>query len=67
MKRMVALLFVATLLAACSGPPAAEPIRIAFVSNRDGSHDIHIMNADSAGQTNLTNNLAGASSPAWCP
>jgi len=32
--------------------------KIAFLSDRDGNDEIYIMNADSSGQTNLTNNEA---------
>ena len=67
MKRIAAWLFVATLLAACGGTPVAQHARIAFSSERDGNLEIHVMNADGTGLTNLTNNSAGDHSPAWCP
>ena len=37
--------------------------KIAFTSDRDGNHEIYVMNPDGAGQTNLTNNPASDSSP----
>ena len=58
-----------------SAPPATAtptptPIpsaRILFVSNRDGNHEVYVMKADGAGQTNLTSNPAGDWFPAWSP
>jgi dipeptidyl aminopeptidase/acylaminoacyl peptidase len=41
--------------------------RIAFQSNRDGNNEIYIMNGDGSGLTNLTNNPADDSVPAWSP
>jgi hypothetical protein len=41
--------------------------RIAFYSNQYGNNEIHVMNADGSGQTNLTNNAAYDGSPAWSP
>src|SRR5262245_45114915 len=42
--------------------------KIAFTSARDGNYEIYVMNADGAGQTNLTNNAAAADKdPAWSP
>ena len=40
---------------------------IAFTTSRDGNAEIYIMNANGAGQINLTNNPANDSSPAWQP
>ena len=40
---------------------------IAFTSNRDGNYEIYVMNSDGSGQTNLTNNSAADSCPAWSP
>jgi Tol biopolymer transport system component len=40
---------------------------IAFVSNRDGNDEIYTINADGSGLTNLTNNPASDSGPAWSP
>ena len=41
--------------------------KIAFVSDRDDNQEIYVMEADGSGQTNLTNNLANDSKPAWSP
>ena len=41
--------------------------RIAFQSNRDGDHEIYVMDADGSNQTNLTNNPAHDYAPAWSP
>ena len=37
------------------------------MSERDGYGEIYVMNADGTGQTRLTNNPEGASSPDWSP
>ena len=49
--------------------PAWSPdgSRIAFYSDRDGRHEIYVMNADGSGQTNLTINPATEGYPAWSP
>ena len=67
MKHMAALLFVATLVAACGGQPTAQHDRIAFSSERDGNLEIYVMNADGTGQTRLTKNRSVDLSPTWCP
>ena len=41
--------------------------RIAFASERDGSFEIYVMNADGGGQTRLTRNLESDLDPAWSP
>jgi|WetSurMetagenome_2_1015567.scaffolds.fasta_scaffold262336_2 hypothetical protein len=41
--------------------------RMAFVPLRDGNWEIHGLNADGSGATNLTNNPADDWSPAWAP
>jgi Tol biopolymer transport system component len=41
--------------------------KIAFTSDRDGNQEIYVMNPDGSGQTRLTNNPAGDSSPSWSP
>ncbi len=41
--------------------------RIAFSSNRDGNHEIYVMNEDGSGQTNLTNSPEDDYSPTWSP
>ncbi|HXG95752.1 MAG TPA: Ig-like domain-containing protein [Gemmatimonadales bacterium] len=40
--------------------------RIAFVSDRSGTSEIHVMNADGSGVKQLTN-IQGALAPAWSP
>lgn len=41
--------------------------KIAFTSNRDGNHEIYIMNPDGTGQKNLTRHKASDVQPAWSP
>jgi TolB protein len=41
--------------------------KIAFDSNRDGNHEIYVMNADGSAQTRLTDNPAFDEQPAWSP
>jgi Tol biopolymer transport system component len=41
--------------------------RIAFVSDRDGNHEIYVMNADGSNQRRLTNNSATDTGPRWSP
>jgi Tol biopolymer transport system component len=40
---------------------------IAFTSDRGGSQQIYVMNADGSGQTQLTSNFLAADSAAWSP
>ena len=40
---------------------------IAFESNRDGNLEVYVTNPDGTGVTNLTNNAAADSFPAWSP
>jgi len=49
--------------------PAWSPdgSKLAFSSNRSGSYDIWIMNADGTGLQNLTNNPAYDGKPVWSP
>jgi len=49
--------------------PAYSPdgTKIAFTSNRDGNYEIYVMNADGTSQANLTQNVAGDTSPDWQP
>ena len=41
--------------------------KIAFVSFRDGNHEIYLMNPDGSGETRLTYNAASDLYPAWSP
>ena len=41
--------------------------RIAFTSERDGNHDIYVMDADGGNPQNLTNNPANDRRPSWSP
>jgi Tol biopolymer transport system component len=41
--------------------------QIAFISDRDGSPEIYVMNADGSGQTRLTINSAYEFDPVWSP
>jgi Tol biopolymer transport system component len=49
--------------------PAWSPdgTRIAFASAREGSFDIHVMNADGTGTTRLTTSNAHDRGPSWSP
>src|SRR5688572_10243977 len=51
------------------GEPAwsANGRRIAFTSDRDGNSEVYVMDANGAGQQNLTNHPADDSHPAWSP
>jgi hypothetical protein len=50
-----------------SGASAGDGGLIAFVSDRDGNHEVYAMNANGTGQTNLTNNPGVDSGPSWSP
>ena len=52
-----------------SANPAWSPDgrRIAFVSNRDGSNDIFVVNADGSGLRNLTRSRGNDRDPVWSP
>jgi Tol biopolymer transport system component len=41
--------------------------RIAFISNRAGTNDLYVMNADGSNQRRLTRNAASESRPIWSP
>jgi TolB protein len=48
--------------------PSPAAVRIAFVSNRDGSPDVFVMNEDGSGQTNLSQDLINNDrEPSWAP
>jgi Tol biopolymer transport system component len=50
-----------------TGLPSFSPDgqKIAFVSNRDGNHEIYVVNIDGTGLTNLTRNPAADEEPSW--
>ena len=62
---VVAVLFLPLLAAGCLGE--TSPLKVTFASNRDGSYEIHKMNADGSNQTRLTNNQAIDEWPDWSP
>ena len=55
----------ATAIPAPTRPPFADMGQIAFISDRDGSREIYVMNADGSGQTRLTSNSASEADPVW--
>ena len=46
---------------------AADNGKIAFGSERDGNHEVYVMNPDGTSETNLTNNPAIDMTPEWSP
>jgi WD40 repeat protein len=50
-----------------TGPAGASRSGIAFGSNRAGNFEVYVMDADGGNPTNLTNNSASDSAPAWSP
>ncbi|MHC4533602.1 MAG: TolB family protein, partial [Planctomycetota bacterium] len=44
-----------------------EQSKIAFVSSRDGNHEIYAINIDGSGQKRLTDNFADDKCPSWSP
>ena len=64
------LVAVVALLVAAAPSQAAFPGnngKIAFATDRDGDHDIYVMNADGSGQTALTSSTLDDLDPAWSP
>jgi Tol biopolymer transport system component/alpha-tubulin suppressor-like RCC1 family protein len=56
--------------AQATGAPAAtdaSAARIVFTSQRDGTYQIYLMNADGSGQTRLTHDTFSDHHPAWSP
>lgn len=47
--------------------PAAKGDRVAFMSNREGTWEIYIVNLDGSELTRLTNNAASDGLPTWSP
>jgi len=60
---------ISTLDIVVSDGTETEPLsgKIVFVSDRNGNHEIYIMNIDGTNQINLTNNPADDFDPAWSP
>ena len=72
LRRLISASILGTfLLGGTAGPQPAQAAfpgangRIAFSSNRDGDHEVFIMNADGSGVINLTNNDVKDADPAW--
>jgi Tol biopolymer transport system component len=57
---------LAVPIAAVGASPAELP-KIAFVSDRDGDHDIYLMNLDGTDQVRLSDNPEDDLYPAWSP
>lgn len=69
---LLTLVALLVLLVACGEDElealAATGARIAFVSERGGTRDIHVMDADGGNRTNLTNHPAwDDTEPTWSP
>jgi Tol biopolymer transport system component len=56
--------FLAPRVEAANGPFNGK---IAFVSARDGQHEIYTMNANGTAQVNISNNAATDTGPSWSP
>lgn len=41
--------------------------QVAFLSSRDGNHEIYLMSADGSNQQNISNNSSYDNAPAWKP
>ncbi|MFP6642604.1 MAG: protein kinase, partial [Candidatus Latescibacterota bacterium] len=48
-------------------PISPDGSKIAFVSDRDGNHEIYVMDSDGSNQTRLTSNYASDYDPSWSP
>ena len=59
----IVVALVLTPLMVCAAPPA----QIAFVSERDGTRQIYVMDADGGNPRNLTNNDFHNWDPSWSP
>lgn len=68
-----AMAWAATTGGGCGGstggtdPARPEQTRIAFISNRDGSREIYVMDADGANPTRVTNNALSEFSVSFSP
>ena len=66
MKPSVALLVVLVVATVgCGGGSSGD--RIAFISDRDGNHEIFVMNADGTEVRQLTDNDSEEGFPSWSP
>ena len=52
---------------ATSEPVVSDQPRILFGSDRDGDHEIYVMNADGSGVVQLTDNAISDGWPVWSP
>lgn len=61
----------AALLLASACGDGGQPVttgatgKIAFRSDRDGNHEVYVMNTDGSGVTRLTDDTADDGDPAW--
>lgn len=67
MNRMIWCLSLPLLLLSSRISPAETGEKIAFVSYRNGSSDVFVMNSDGSDPTNLTNHPARDIQPCWSP
>jgi len=65
MRRFVGVLLLGALLVACGD--GSNGNKIAFQSDRDGDHEIYVMNADGTEVQQLTDNDDGDWVPVWSP
>jgi TolB protein len=64
---LVAALAIALSVAGCRGEFDPPEGRIAFVSKRDGDHEIYVMNSDGSEVSRLTNSPGPDQGPVWSP
>jgi len=65
MRRFVGALLVCVVLAGCGDGGSGD--RIAFISDRDGNHEIFVMNADGTEVRQLTDNDSVGTLLSWSP
>ena len=56
-----------TTIPAPTPKPSPDGTMIVFDSDRDGNHEIYVMNSDGSNQSNLTDNSAWDEDPSWSP
>ena len=56
-----------TIVAGGNGATGVSKLKIAFSSDRDGNHEIYVMNADGTNQKRLTNTEADEFHSSWSP